>query len=353
MTRHKARFLTLLAALTLMLTSFGPIGQSRSYAQGNSRTFPETGKTVSGRFLEYWNTHGELAQQGFPISEAMPEVSDTDGKTYIVQYFERAVFESHPEFAPPNDVLLSLLGVFLYKQKYPGGAPGQLPNAEANSHLFIETGKHVGGLFLTYWQTHGSVAQQGFPISEEFNEVSQLNGQTYKVQYFERAVFEWHPENAAPYNVLLSQLGTFRYRAKYLAPKPTNPPAATATPVPPTNIPAPTAGPCDGIPPSPHVVILVPDGSSFRESNCERPGIVFIAVADGFQANESVGVYITGPDQAVYGAPFQVHAGSDGSTTDDPVFFRSRTTDQLGIWAITFEGVNSHFKAIGYFKLRP
>jgi hypothetical protein len=35
------------------------------------------------------------------------------------------------------------------------------------------------------------------------------------VQYFERAVFEYHPENQPPYNVLLSQLGTFRYREKY------------------------------------------------------------------------------------------------------------------------------------------
>ena len=37
----------------------------------------------------------------------------------------------------------------------------------------------------------------------------------YKVQYFERAVFEYHPENQPPYNVLLSQLGTFRHRDKY------------------------------------------------------------------------------------------------------------------------------------------
>src|SRR5436190_4335110 len=31
-----------------------------------SRTFPETGKTVTGLFLNYWDTHGGLAQQGFP-----------------------------------------------------------------------------------------------------------------------------------------------------------------------------------------------------------------------------------------------------------------------------------------------
>ena len=35
---------------------------------------------------------------------------DVDGKTYTVQYFERAVFELHPENQPPYNVLLSLLG---------------------------------------------------------------------------------------------------------------------------------------------------------------------------------------------------------------------------------------------------
>jgi endonuclease YncB( thermonuclease family) len=38
------------------------------------------------------------------------------------------------------------------------------------------------------------------------------------VQYFERAVFERHPENAPPYDVLLSQLGRFSYAVKYPAP---------------------------------------------------------------------------------------------------------------------------------------
>jgi hypothetical protein len=59
------------------------------------------------------------------------------------------------------------------------------------------------------------VALQGFPISEEFTEVSPLNGKTYLVQYFERAVMEYHPENQPPYDVLLSQLGTYQYKQKY------------------------------------------------------------------------------------------------------------------------------------------
>jgi methionine-rich copper-binding protein CopC len=184
-------------------------------APGSCTTFPETGKTVCGKFLDYWNSHGGLAQQGYPISGEMQEVSATDGKTYLVQYFERAVFELHPENQPPNDVLLSLLGNFLYKQKYPNGAPNQTLNSSPGSQLFTQTGHRVGGKFLDYWNSHGGLAQQGYPISDEFTEKSDLNGKTYTVQYFERAVFESHPENQPPYDVLLSQLGTFMFKQKY------------------------------------------------------------------------------------------------------------------------------------------
>ncbi len=213
MPEAKVRWLSVVALVMLILPGFA---STASYAQAGSRYFPETGKTVKGRFLEYWTQHGGLAQQGYPISDEMQERSDTDGKTYTVQYFERAVFEYHPENRPPNDVLLSLLGVFLYKQKYLSAAPGQTPNTSPGSVLFPQTGKRLGGVFLQYWRTHGGLAQQGYPISDEFQEKSDLDGKIYRVQYFERAVFEYHPENAGtPYEVLLSQLGTFRYRAKY------------------------------------------------------------------------------------------------------------------------------------------
>jgi plastocyanin len=216
---NKKRLLLVAVAVVLALPAFGT---GSGYAQGTSRTFTETGKTVKGRFLAYWNEHGALAQQGYPISEEMQEKSDTNGKTYTVQYFERAVFELHTENKAPNDVLLSLLGNFLYQQKYPNGAPGQKASTD-NARKFEATGKTVGGKFLAYWEKNGGLAQQGYPISEEFQERSDLDGKTYRVQYFERAVFELHPENKAPFDVLLSQLGTFRYRAKYGAAGPTAP----------------------------------------------------------------------------------------------------------------------------------
>jgi|GEM_PF-3182472 len=180
-----------------------------------THTFPETGKALSGLFLDYWRNNGGLAQQGYPISEVFGELSDLNGKPYTVQYFERAVFEYHPENQPPFNVLLSQLGTFQYKRKYPNGAPDQKPNNDLGSVLFRETGKRVGGKFLDYWKAHGGLPQQGYPISDEFTEVSDLNGKPYTVQYFERAVFEHHPENQPPNDVLLSQLGTFRYRQMY------------------------------------------------------------------------------------------------------------------------------------------
>src|SRR6476620_1457177 len=168
----------------------------------------------------------------------MQEQSETDGRTYTVQYFERAVFELHPENAAPYDVLLSLLGASQYKEKYPSGAGGQTPNNTVGSRFFSQTGKRLGGMLLDYWTKHGDVAQQGYPVSDEFNEVSSLDGKQYKVQYFQRAVFEYHPENAGtPYDVLLSQLGSCRWRAKQGLPAPSAPSAAQSLPSIPSGVP--------------------------------------------------------------------------------------------------------------------
>ena len=206
------RGLLIFMALVMAVVS---LSVAPTQAQVNTRTFPETGRTVQGSFLDYWQRNGGLAQQGLPISGELQEKSDTDGKNYTVQYFERAVFELHPENKAPYNVLLSLLGVRSYATRYPGGAPDQKPNGTPGSVLFPETGHRLGGVFLQYWKNNGGLAQQGFPISEEFQERSATDGKLYTVQYFERAVFELHPENIAPYNVLLSLLGTFQYEARY------------------------------------------------------------------------------------------------------------------------------------------
>ncbi len=85
------------------------------------------------------------------------------------------------------------------------GIPDTLPNAPT-AVFFPQTGHAVGGSFLKYWQNNGALARFGFPVSEETP--LQLGDATMTVQYFERARFEYHPENAGTaYEVLLGQLG--------------------------------------------------------------------------------------------------------------------------------------------------
>ncbi len=193
-----------------------------------SRLFSQTGHAITGVFLDYWDLHGGLVQEGYPISEVRLEASDLDGMSYEVQYFERAVFEYHPENqGTPYEVLLAQLGTYQYQQKYPTGAPNQRPNGE-RPRYFAQTGHTLGGEFRLYWESHGGLEQQGYPLSDEFTEISPLDGKPYTVQYFERAVMEYHPENVNPYRVLLSQLGTLRLRTRApagLTPTPTPAPA--------------------------------------------------------------------------------------------------------------------------------
>jgi len=345
---HTSRIVRGLGALALAGLLIGV--PSVSQAQSGSRTFPQTGHTISNQFLTYWDSHGGLAQQGFPISEEMQEVSDLNGQNYTVQYFERAVFEKHPENQPPFDTLLSQLGTFRYKQKYPTGAPGQQPSSD-NARAFPETGKHLGGLFRAYWESHGGLAQQGFPISEEFTEVSDLNGQSYTVQYFERAVFEKHPENQPPYNVLLSQLGTFQYNAKYknggqpTAAPTAAPPAATAPPAPPTAT-APPASSCD--------LSGNKDGSATKTDI--HPGDELIVRATGFLPGEPVSFYFTLPNGAVFGTSNPLNGGVNADGSIGPLNFRALPAEFFqfpGTWALTFQGARSNHVSIIKFCVVP
>lgn len=160
--------------------------------------FAETNFCVRGPFLRYWQAHGGLAINGYPISNEFVQVLE-DGNAYTVQYFERVRMEYHANNAPPFDILLGQFGRRLH--------PAEPPVARAaGATYFPATGHNVRGSFLRYWQRNGGLAQFGYPLSEEFTETLE-DGQSYVVQYFERARFEHHPENRPPFDVLLGQFG--------------------------------------------------------------------------------------------------------------------------------------------------
>ena len=99
---------------------FQPAAQS---AQAGYAYFAPTRHNVGPPFLAYWNANGGLPVLGLPRSEAFTEVSRTDGKTYMVQYFERNRVEYHPENRGTRyEFLLGLLGVEQFQATY-GYAP--------------------------------------------------------------------------------------------------------------------------------------------------------------------------------------------------------------------------------------
>jgi hypothetical protein len=129
-------FVILLSAITMVLTTvFQPLSLIQSLAEEQPKqtqpndnqtchTFAQTGFTACGRFLAYWYKYGGLQVFGYPVGIPLKEISPADGKEYLVQYFERAVFELHPENQPPYDVLQSQLGREKYQRLYPFGTSG-------------------------------------------------------------------------------------------------------------------------------------------------------------------------------------------------------------------------------------
>jgi hypothetical protein len=173
----------------------------------DSLYFPQTHHNLSDAFLGYWKDNGALSLFGYPVSEPFVEGG------YTVQYFERARFELHPLNTPPNNVLLSRLGIDLTSTRV---FPRIEPFESVPDHVYFpETGHSLNYAFLHYWQTNGGLALFGYPISEEITERSAVDGKDYTVQYFERARFEYHPEyKGSSAEVLLGLLGVNAIEAK-------------------------------------------------------------------------------------------------------------------------------------------
>ncbi len=188
--------------LTLAQTVDPASSQPPRAAPGfDSLYFPEVGHFIGGSFRSFWQSHGGLAQFGFPLTAEFSEQNPTDGQYYTVQYFERERFEYHPELAgTPYEVELGLLGVQLTAQRLLDTVAPFISNAQRL--YFPETQHSLKASFKLYWQNQGGLAIYGYPISEEIQEGG------FTVQYFERARFEYHPENQPPYDVLLGLLGT-------------------------------------------------------------------------------------------------------------------------------------------------
>lgn len=171
--------------------------------------FAETGQCITGRFLRGWQERGGIRIMGLPLTRPYPRLQ-SDGRWLLVQDFERARLEFHPEYLGGwGEVLGRLVG-----NEITEGRSNEEPfrplaacAPDPSRDCFAETGHSLSGTFRDFWRTNGGLAAFGYPISEEFQERNADTGETYTVQYFERARFEYHPENeGTPYVVLLGRI---------------------------------------------------------------------------------------------------------------------------------------------------
>lgn len=210
---------TFLATLALwMVTLLLSVQTSApTSAQTDHRCFAETGFCISGRIRQFWEQNGGLPVFGLPIAPQQRAV--IEGQVRQVQWFERTRLELHPANAPPYDVQLGRLGIDRLAQQGRAWETFARSTAQDGCRFFAETEQNVCGDILAYWRTHGleldgqrgtseaeSLALFGLPVSPLISETLS-DGQSYQVQWFERARFELHPENAPPYDVLLGLLG--------------------------------------------------------------------------------------------------------------------------------------------------
>jgi hypothetical protein len=185
-------------------------------AQTARRCFAETNLCIEGRIREFWEQNGGLPVFGLPITAQQEE--NVEGQAFQVQVFERNRLELHPENARPYDVLLGRLGADGLSRSGRDWTQFAKSAPAPGCRYFAETGHSICEPFLTYWRGHGlefdgrpgkseaeSLALFGLPLSDPQTEI--IEGKPYTAQWFERARFEQHPENAPPYDILLGLLG--------------------------------------------------------------------------------------------------------------------------------------------------
>jgi peptidoglycan-N-acetylglucosamine deacetylase len=191
-----------LAAMFIIAATFGPVSplvesaSAQQYAPGPERVyFSPTGHYLEGEFLEFWWEYGGMPVFGFPVT---PEFKQ-DGMT--VQYFERAVLQKHPDNPPEWQILLRRLGAQARTSELREHWAFQRQSEAETGLYFPETGQNLRYGFKEHWEKNGGIRIFGYPISAEFEQDG------FTVQYFERAIFEYHPDNPPEWRVLQPLIG--------------------------------------------------------------------------------------------------------------------------------------------------
>ncbi len=175
--------------------------------------FIETGRSLRGAFLTYWQDRGGVIRFGFPITDELIEPEAGTGRPRVVQYFERARFEHYPEYSgSPGEVRSDSLSLgWLALQRGMGEASGAAARSTAGCRLFdTERGESVALCppFRAVWERYAEVAPLGAPLANAQMVVLPGSSTARQVQYFTHARLEHFPEYAGtPFEVQFGLLG--------------------------------------------------------------------------------------------------------------------------------------------------
>ncbi len=164
-------------------------------AQQDVRYYDETGHSLRGAFLAFFDSHGGLGVFGYPITESFELPDGTR-----VQYLQNARFElAH------DQVKLADLGAAFIPPDLLKDDASPCNESVAHVRCFPQTGHSVSYSFLDFYDAHGGEDVFGVPLTDFVLEGSRI------VQYFTRARFEWWYPETPEVPVRLSRLGSLDF----------------------------------------------------------------------------------------------------------------------------------------------
>ena len=202
----------------LVALALGATPHRQAHAGSNCIQRPET--CIDTTFLPFWQAHGGLDQFGNSITGMYARTVDND--TFYVQEFERVRLEYFPKREAPHNIVIGRVGAewldYHIKELTPLTTADTAFAPESGACAVVEVNRPaVCGAFLQYHSTHGAELD-GIPFANR-NERLRLfgapltpamrwnNGTTSMVvQVFERARFEYHPNDPAGKTVQMGKV---------------------------------------------------------------------------------------------------------------------------------------------------
>jgi hypothetical protein len=162
---------------------------------GQARWSAETGYTVSGAWLDFYQTNGGLTIFGYPRSPMLVDPLDPD---QCVQYFQRAVLEWHPQNPPAFRIQRRLLTELLTE---PAAPPSDPPGANGPEVWYFPHGPQGLGHavsntapdgtrtgFKAFFDRYGRETTFGYPMEPPVQ-----RGDLW-TQRFQAGMLEYHAE---------------------------------------------------------------------------------------------------------------------------------------------------------------